>query len=227
MTTGENIPTTREAPGNVPQGSLAAESARKGGAFASNPGQGQGQGEQGPQKRSQQPQSSGQQQKQQQQHAQGGGSTTAPSKTTSLHLENQQSSRGTAASTGTGTGTGQGQQRQQGAVLGVRGANPPQETARQTTNLEGQGGPAPSYAAVQQGLRDPAGPHGKNLKEGGFEGSGTEAGPLPEPGSEQDPTRVATSEMRGGLRMGAGGKEGAGEGQGKSWYTPLGGDEPA
>jgi hypothetical protein len=97
--------------------------------------------------------------------------------------------------------------------------------APQTTNLEGQGGPAPSsHAATRQ--QHAGGPHGKNLTEGGFEGSGTEAGPLPEPGSEQDPTRAATSEMRGGRRVGAGGKEGVGAGRG-SWYTPLGGDEPA
>lgn len=224
MTTGENIPVTREAPGNVPQGSLAAESARKGGAFAENPTQQQGAGEQGPKKRQQQPQSSSGQQ----QHTQEGGGT-APSKTTSLHLENQQSSRGTGQSEGP-QGGGQ-QQRQKGQVLGVKGSNPPMATGFKETNPEDQGAPAPSYAANQQRLRDPAGPHGKNLTEGGFEGSGTEEGALPEPGSEQDPTRAATNEMRAGmrsgLRSGGGGKEGAGEGKGKSWFTPLGGDEPA
>ncbi|KAK4042641.1 hypothetical protein C8A01DRAFT_33305 [Parachaetomium inaequale] len=191
VTTGENIPTSREAPGNVPEGSLAAESARKGGEFASNPGQ-----EQAPQKRSQQASSrSGT-------HEAG----TAPSKTTSLHLENQQTARGTGG----------------------------KKTAKESSSggLESQqsyGGAAPSYAANQR-FRDPAGPHGKNLKEGGFEGSGTEAGPLPEPGSMEDPTRAATRDLKAGMASmvkGAGPSKQTGGAEGKSWYTPLGGDEPA
>lgn len=192
MTTGENIPTTREAPGKV-EGSLAAESAHKGGEFASNPGM-----EQAPQKRSQ-PQASA--------------SAAAPSKTTSLHVENQQTARG----------TGQG------------------KTAKETTSssgggggggLESQesyGGAAPTYVTNQR-YRDPAGPHGKNLQEGGFEGSGTEAGPLPEPGSKDDPTRTAMRDLQTGLRSAPG--QGAGPRQpgaveGKHWYSPLDGDEPA
>lgn len=111
------------------------------------------------------------------------------------------------------------------------GTNNPPTTKKETSSssqqqgLEGQGGPAPTYVNSQR-YRDPAGPHGKNLKEGGFEGSGTEAGPLPEPGSMEDPSRVATglgSQGQGqGQRQGKKGGE-----QGKSWYTPLGGDEPA
>ncbi|KAG7286365.1 hypothetical protein NEMBOFW57_008674 [Staphylotrichum longicolle] len=94
-------------------------------------------------------------------------------------------------------------------------------SSSQKKDLEGQGGPAPTYVNSQR-YRDPAGPHGKNLKEGGFEGSGTEAGPLPEPGSMEDPSRAATGL---GSQSQSQGKKG-GE-QGKSWYTPLGGDEPA
>ncbi|KAK3294990.1 uncharacterized protein B0H64DRAFT_476359 [Chaetomium fimeti] len=211
VTTGENIPVTREAPGNVPEGSLAAESARKGGEFASNPGQ----HEQAPQKRSQQPQT---------QSSQTSGGTA--DKATSLNLENQQTARGT----GQGQGLGQGQEQHQA----TRGQGTG-KTASETGGLESQssyGGAAPTYLAGQR-HRDPAGPHGKNLTEGGFEGSGTEAGPLPEPGSAEDPARAASRGMRaaaaaapgqgraGGVGAGAGGVE---EG---SWYTPLRGDEPA
>lgn len=160
MTTGENIPTTREAPGNVLEGSLAAESARKGGAFASNPDQ----------------------------HEQG---------------HEQQ-----ARKPGTGTG----------------------KTASETGSLENQssyGGAAPTYLAGQM-RRDPAGPHGKNLKEGGFEGSGTEAGPLPEPGSAEDPGRAATRGLSAAAAAAPGvGRAGTGGVEEGSWYTPLKGDEPA
>ncbi|KAH6842562.1 hypothetical protein B0I37DRAFT_199273 [Chaetomium sp. MPI-CAGE-AT-0009] len=199
VATGENIPTTREAPGNVPEGSLAAESARKGGAFASNPDQ----HEQAPQKRSQQ-----------QQHPQPQ-SSSSPSqtggtadKTTSLNLENQQTARGT------GTGTGQEHQ-QQTRGQGTGGGKKASESGTGT----GTGG-----LETQQSHRGAAagGPHGKNLTEGGFEGSGTEAGPLPEPGSAEDPGRAAVAGGRGrAAGAGAGGVE---EG---SWYTPLKGDEPA
>jgi hypothetical protein len=60
-------------------------------------------------------------------------------------------------------------------------------------------------------MKDKKGPHGKNLKEGGFEGSGTDGGPLPEPGSMEDPARLAelnliakAKKVRGG---GVGNKE--------------------
>jgi len=208
VTTGENIPTTREAPGNVPEGSLAAESASKGGEFASNPGQ-----EQAPQKRSQQsqPQASSRAGTHE-----GGG--TAPAKTTSLHLENQQTARGTA---GQGTPSGGGKKMAKESSSASGGGLESQQS---------YGGAAPSYAANQR-FRDPAGPHGKNLKEGGFEGSGTEAGPLPEPGSMEDPARAATRDLRAGMAStvkGTGpGKQTGGGVEGKSWYTPLGGDEPA
>ncbi|KAK4154161.1 hypothetical protein C8A00DRAFT_14695 [Chaetomidium leptoderma] len=200
VTTGENIPTHREAPGKVPEGSLAAESARKGGEFASNPGQ----EEQGPQKY---------QQQQQQSSSHTGG--TAANKTTSLHLENQQTSRGT----GTGT-TGKKTAKETGTGTGGGGGGLDSQAS--------YGGAAPTYVSNQR-HRNPAGPHGKNLKEGGFEGSGTEAGPLPEPGSMEDPARVATRGMKAGVGGTGGGpnKQQAGGTGGKTWYTPLGGDEPA
>lgn len=65
------------------------------------------------------------------------------------------------------------------------------------SSLEAQqsyGGAAPTYVLGQK-MRDPAGPHGKNLKEGGFEGSGPGDSITAEPGSERDPARVAEGEM--------------------------------
>ena len=46
---------------------------------------------------------------------------------------------------------------------------------------------------------DKKGPHGKNLNEGGFQGSGTDGKPLPEPMSEQDPSRLALRGMVSGV----------------------------
>lgn len=162
MTTCEHVATTRKAPGTVPAGSLAAESVHKGGAFASNPGQ----HEQAPQKRSQQPQAA------QSASRSGGGGTT--DKTTPLNLENQQTARGIHTNTGKTTSETGGHSSGSSSL----------------PNQQSYGGAAPSYLAGQQ-RRDPAGPHGRNLREGGFEGRGTGAGPLPEPGSAQDPARAA------------------------------------
>ncbi|KAL2162396.1 hypothetical protein VTH06DRAFT_7309 [Thermothelomyces fergusii] len=101
-------------------------------------------------------------------------------------------------------------------------SNPGQEPGQpEGGGLESQrsyAGPAPTYVTNQR-HRDPAGPHGKNLKEGGFEGSGTEAGPLPEPGSMEDPARIATGLAAQGRKEGGV--------QGKTWYTALGGDKAA
>ncbi|KAK4100054.1 hypothetical protein N658DRAFT_559945 [Parathielavia hyrcaniae] len=239
VTTGDR-PVYQEGTGNVAPESLAAESVARGGAFASNPGVEQGL------KRSQQQQWSSS-------DSHRADTGTAANKTTSGILANQQTSRGDEGTTTTQQQQQQHRQQeaqrqqaqgpsdpragsnQQGRVLGattfetVPGAGAMQEPQQQE---EPQGQTAPSYV-VNQYHRDRAGPHGKNLTEGGFEGSGTAGGPLPEPGSANDPTRAATRDMRAavasqgrnaGVRQ-MGGVEG--EGEGKSWYTPLKGDESA
>ncbi|PHH93112.1 hypothetical protein CDD83_492 [Cordyceps sp. RAO-2017] len=73
----------------------------------------------------------------------------------------------------------------------------PQATSSQKASghaVGSRGGTAPSYV-VNQNLRDPHGPHGKNLKEGGFEDPKLEDGLQKafnaEPGSIDDPGRVA------------------------------------
>ncbi|KAH6613795.1 hypothetical protein B0J18DRAFT_460657 [Chaetomium sp. MPI-SDFR-AT-0129] len=213
VTRGENIPVTREATGNVVEGSLAAESTAEGGGFAANKPALEGQ-EQG--RRRQQPQ-------QQPQHGRGSTRRTGAGDTsTSLGLENQQTSRGTAAG-GNDTTAG-----------GTRHTRKTAGTGEGPTSSS-QPAAAPTYVASQY-IRNPAGPHGKNLHEGGFEGSGTAEGELPEPGSIEDPGRAALGLGVGGTASSRGGsgkeEEGSGlaPGQGgrgeKTWYTALG-DEDA
>jgi hypothetical protein len=46
----------------------------------------------------------------------------------------------------------------------------------------------------------------------------------------EDPTRAATRDLKAGMAStvkGAGANKQTGGVEGKSWYTPLGGDEPA
>ena len=57
-----------------------------------------------------------------------------------------------------------------------------------------QGQAAPTYVNKQY-TRDQAGPHGKNLQEGGFEGSGPGKSIQAEPGSKDDPARLAEQKM--------------------------------
>lgn len=141
-----------------------------------------------------------QQQQPQQQH--GGGATKGTGDTTtSLGVENQQTSRGTRTQTRKTAGAGEG----------------PNTSSSQPAT-------APTYVASQY-TRDPAGPHGKNLHEGGFEGSGTAEGALPEPGSIEDPGRAALGLGVGGTPSSRKGQDGAGSEKGpgeKTWFTALG-----
>jgi hypothetical protein len=57
------------------------------------------------------------------------------------------------------------------------------------------GGAAPSYIQSQY-QRDPSGPHGKNLQEGGFEGSDRGESLRAEPGSKKDPGRAAEMDLK-------------------------------
>ncbi|KAK0707577.1 hypothetical protein B0H67DRAFT_685866 [Lasiosphaeris hirsuta] len=64
-------------------------------------------------------------------------------------------------------------------------------------NQESYGGAAPSYVDSQFAVRDGSGPHGRNLTEGEFAGSGTAGGRMPEPGSKEDPAREGMRKIRG------------------------------
>ncbi|GAB1316235.1 hypothetical protein MFIFM68171_06445 [Madurella fahalii] len=217
VTRGGEAPITQESAGLVPESSLAAESTRAGGGFASNPGQ---HGQSDPQSQPQSQQQPHQQSAEQHQHqskparqqgyvigtgqslkSHGGGGGTDANKTTSLNLENRQAERGGHA--------------QSHGLGGVEG---------------GQGGDAPSYAHGSHYDREMGGggvgrPHGKNLHEGGFEGSGTAEGALPEPGSMDDPGRLAERAMMGGMRSHGGPRETGIRDERR--YEALGNDEPA
>ncbi|KAK4466488.1 hypothetical protein QBC42DRAFT_259014 [Cladorrhinum samala] len=65
-------------------------------------------------------------------------------------------------------------------------------------------------------------PHGKNLKEGGFQGTGTGEGPLPEPGSIEDPGRMGLNKSQSGGGRGSGKKVG-----GEGMFAGLSNDESA
>jgi len=86
---------------------------------------------------------------------------------------------------------------------------------------ESYGGKAPGYATHSQHNQKP---HGKNLTEGGFEGSGTAIRRLPEPGSKDDPAREALKKMVGSMHAPVGVNQGVADEQP---FKALGGDTPA
>ncbi|KAK0616283.1 hypothetical protein B0T14DRAFT_497568 [Immersiella caudata] len=80
------------------------------------------------------------------------------------------------------------------------------------------GGQAPNHV-LSQYIKDEAGPHGENLRVGGFEGSGTER-KMPEPGSKDDPERAA---LKSFVRV----KDGQGMKVAKGDFEVLNEDEQA
>ena len=78
-------------------------------------------------------------------------------------------------------------------------ANPPNSRNAAKSGAQSQssyGGAAPTYVNSQF-LTYEGGPKGKNLTEGGFAGSGTSGGRMPEPGSKGDPGRAALEGFTG------------------------------
>ncbi|KAK3349440.1 hypothetical protein B0T25DRAFT_632906 [Lasiosphaeria hispida] len=71
-------------------------------------------------------------------------------------------------------------------------------------NQASYAGAAPSYVHSQLAVQDESGPHGRNLTEGGFAGSGTAGGRMPEPGSKEDPGREGLRKARGEGQGGVG-----------------------
>ncbi|KAL1835690.1 hypothetical protein VTJ49DRAFT_6209 [Mycothermus thermophilus] len=205
--TTENVPPIQETLGPVPADSLAAESARKGGSFASNLGSAQ---QEGAKKR-------------------GSGTEKQPGpggtgdKTTSLHLQNQQQQRQQSVKE---------QEQQTRLSLGGSRTTPGIGGGQLNYQAEGQGGTAPSYVSVQH--RHEGGPHGKNLHEESSELKGEREGgaghPLADPGSAEDPARAQLAGMTGlragKMPRGQEGQAGGGVGE-KTWYSGLEGDEPA
>jgi hypothetical protein len=91
-----------------------------------------------------------------------------------------------------------------------------QPEAMSSSNMRSQAGresasagEAPSYVADQY-IKDTKGPHGKKIKEGisdeaGVKNDGLERALRSEPGSEDDPSRLAERQMLQGQNLGAGG----------------------
>ncbi|TPX12234.1 uncharacterized protein E0L32_007120 [Thyridium curvatum] len=92
------------------------------------------------------------------------------------------------------------------------------------TNTAAAAAAAPSYVDAQF-VRDTAGPRGKNLREGGFEGSGPGNSIEAEPGSKDDPARAAVLGFvsgEGGGGRGARQPGGGGGGGGFEEEQPYG-----
>ncbi|KAK3316683.1 hypothetical protein B0H66DRAFT_561925 [Apodospora peruviana] len=160
---GKDAPISIEGTGAVASDSLAAESLRRSGGFASNEGAEAGQG---------------------------------PTKTTHSAKPGRS---------------------------GHAGASNPDSLE----NQESYAGTAPSYVEAGGVDESAARPHGKNLTEGGFAGSGTSSGKLAEPGSMQDPSRQAERDTgigEQGSKSGSKKKVAVGDEQP---YGVLGGDTDA
>ncbi|KND87259.1 hypothetical protein TOPH_08119 [Tolypocladium ophioglossoides CBS 100239] len=92
--------------------------------------------------------------------------------------------------------------REGAAFSGNRGAQPEKTSSNagmwSENTSSGNGATAPGYI-VDQYLADPNGPHGKNLKEGGFDDSrirdGLKEALNSEPGSMDDPSRLAEAKF--------------------------------
>jgi hypothetical protein len=143
---GQNAPVKEEGPGKVAPESLAAESAKEGGGFASNEGI-----------RSENQASSGSENT----------SVGRTTKTSSVHSANTSSAPSSNSNSNS--------------------------NSAQSGSAKSNGGTAPSYVENQY-IKASGGPHGKNITEG-FDDSKTEDGLKKalnsEPGSEDDPSRVA------------------------------------
>jgi len=104
---------------------------------------------------------------------------------------------------------------------GKAGANNPDSLANQTSYA----GLAPSYVS-SHGQKSESQPGGRSLTEGGFSGSGTAGGRLPEPGSARDPARET---VRGIVDQsgGGGGERGTRKRADEQPFKALGGDAEA
>ncbi|KAK0702608.1 hypothetical protein B0T21DRAFT_388027 [Apiosordaria backusii] len=162
---GAKAPVIHESTGPVEPSSLAAESIKQGGAFAENLTSSG--------VSPGQPASSGE-------YHSSLSSATGPS-SNSASLESAQMSQSSQSERG---------------QRGIQAKSTKTEGSKSARG-EKQGQKAPTYvehlihAAEETGGK----PHGKNLTEGGFEGSGTAEGALPEPGSEDDPGRAAFKKL--------------------------------
>ncbi|KAJ4396286.1 hypothetical protein N0V93_000505 [Gnomoniopsis smithogilvyi] len=92
----------------------------------------------------------------------------------------------------------------------------PHETPGEAAANSSQGNPAPTYVNTQY-IRDPKGPHGKNVHEDP-EMTGRPAKLNVEPGSKEDPAREAEKRF---LSRQVGGAPGGGNGSGEQPFEAL------
>ncbi|KAK4194571.1 hypothetical protein QBC40DRAFT_238272 [Triangularia verruculosa] len=192
---GSKAPVTHESAGTVDPSSLAASSIRSGGAFSENP------------------------------------TNTSPGQPASSAEYYSSLSGSSTSGTGTSSNSASLESAQMSQVpsqseRGQKGGMQAKSTETEESKMvspEGQGGKAPTY--VENVIHETGGrPHGKNLTEGGFEGSGTEEGAWPEPGSENDPGRAALRGLVGGSSAVRGVAKGVKESKG---FGALGNEESA
>ncbi|KAL6900379.1 hypothetical protein GGI43DRAFT_383858 [Trichoderma evansii] len=94
-------------------------------------------------------------------------------------------------------------------AIGRKEASGGQETSGRQGKKSAVAGEAPSHVADQY-IKDPKGPHGKNVKEGisdkpDAKNDGLQKALRSEPGSEDDPSRLAERQMLQGQSLGGGG----------------------
>ncbi|KAK0666376.1 hypothetical protein QBC41DRAFT_151215 [Cercophora samala] len=201
---GSKAPVTHESTGTVDPSSLAAESRRHGGAFSENPtSSGSSPGQPASQSEYQSSLSGAAKP-----------STSTGISSNSASLESAQMSKSSHSERG---------------QRGMPSKSTKTEESKMVSSPEGQGGKAPSYVEnLVHGSAERGGkPHGKNLTEGGFEGSGTAEGALPEPGSEDDPGRAAFRKLAGSAAAGSGMAKGVKESEGRKGFAQLGSEESA
>lgn len=143
----------------------------------------------------------------------------------SLAAESIRSGGAFSENPGASVGRESGSQKKANAPGSAHQSHPTSQPKHENSE---QGRPAPTYVNVAMDHSDKSGPHGKNIKEGGFAGSGTEGG-MAEPGTKRDPGRVALQDM---LTKGTGSapgvtKETKPTETGPKGYEALGGDTEA
>lgn len=197
---GPNAPTVQEGPGAIPNQSLAAESIKHGGAFAENPDATAGKppaADSSAKSGHHATGAAGQASYQAGEAPSSKAATTSHEKKaheikqheTKKHETRQQAQKSHQEKPSGHTGAKASHDAGHGETYAEAVASHKKEGGG-ASGIEEVMHTAPTYVSSSF-VRDTGGPHGKNLKEGGFEGSGTGKGNLAEPGSLGDPGRVA------------------------------------
>jgi hypothetical protein len=183
---GRNAPISQEAPGKVASESLAAESKREGGAFSEN--------------RSENMSSSSQ-------HHSSEAHSHLSTVKDNAPIGTNHYAKETAEYPKRSENTSQSQSQTH--------SQSHSQSKSQSQTQSSSAGTAPTYVNNQY-IRNPGGPHGKNITEGGWDESqakdGLKAALESEPGSENDPSRLAERQFQQNLSRGgrdAGPKQGS------------------